>query len=128
MQQPVAVYSVAKHVQSLLYHNKNFLSSSAIVAGWDPYKGPQIYTVALGGTLVRENIATAGSGSVFMSSYCDLNFKLGMTRKECRDFIVTAVSLAMFRDCSSGGSIRVLDISKDSTTREYIAYDKLEIK
>eukprot|EP00826_Nyctotherus_ovalis_P031108 TRINITY_DN2483_c0_g1_i12.p1 TRINITY_DN2483_c0_g1~~TRINITY_DN2483_c0_g1_i12.p1 ORF type:complete len:129 (+),score=40.75 TRINITY_DN2483_c0_g1_i12:274-660(+) len=128
MQQPAAVYSAAKHIQQLTYANKNFLQASMICAGWDPYKGPQIYTVPIGGTVIHENIAIAGSGSVYMSGYCDVNFKLGMTRKECRDFIVTAISLAMRNDSSSGGAIRLLDISKDAVTREYISPDQLEIK
>lgn len=128
IQQPVAVYSVAKHIQTLSYQNKNYLQASSICAGWDPYKGPQIYTIPIGGTLVAENIAKSGSGADYMSGYCDANFKLGMTRKECRDFVATAISLSMYRDSSSGGIIRLVDISKDAVTREYITHDKLEFK
>lgn len=63
-----------------------------------------------------------------MSGFCDTHYKTGMTRKECRDFIVSAVSLAMYRDSSSGGIIRLVDISKDAVTREYISREFLPIK
>ena len=111
--QPAPVYSAAKQIHSLIYKNKNFLQAGMICAGWDPYKGPQVYNISLGGTLIAENVTTGGSGSIYMSGFCDTNFKLGMTRKECRDFVVSAVSLAMYRDASSGGIIRTVDISKD---------------
>ena len=127
-QQASPVYSAAKTMQYFIYNYKNFLSAAMICAGWDPYKGPQIYTLPLGGTLVEEKIATGGSGSAYMSGFCDTHFKTGMTRKECRDFIVSAVSLAMYRDSSSGGIIRLVDISKDAVTREYINRDQLPIK
>ncbi len=63
-----------------------------------------------------------------MSGFCDTQYRPGMTRKECRDFLVSAVSLAMFRDSSSGGIIRLVDITKDGVTREYISRDQLPLK
>ena len=126
--QPAPVYSAAKQMQSLIYKNKNFLSASMICAGWDPYKGPQIYAVPLGGTMIAENVATGGSGSAYMSGFVDTNFKPGMTRKECRDFVVSAVSLSMYRDASSGGIIRLIDIPKDAVNRELLRHENLAIK
>lgn len=61
LDQPVPVYSAAKTMQSLIYTYKNALSAAMICAGWDPYKGPQVYSIPLGGTLVQENIATGGN-------------------------------------------------------------------
>ena len=69
-----------------------------------------------------------GSGSAYMSGFCDTNFKKGMTRQECREFMISAISLAMFRDSSSGGIIRLVDITKDGVAREFISHEKLPIK
>ena len=63
-----------------------------------------------------------------MSGFCDTQYHPGMTRKECRDFLVSAVSLAMYRDSSSGGIIRLVDITKDGVAREYISREQLPLK
>ncbi len=61
MQIDPPVYSAAKLMQGLIYRYKSFLSASMICAGWDPYKGPQVYAIPLGGTLVEEKVATSGN-------------------------------------------------------------------
>ena len=58
---------------------KDNLSGAFIVAGWDPYKGAQIYNVMLGGALVETNIAFSGSGSGYIMGYIDETYKEGMT-------------------------------------------------
>ena len=63
-----------------------------------------------------------------MSGYCDTYFREGMTRKECRDFVVASISLAMYRDSSSGGVVRIVDITKDGVSREYISHEQLPLK
>ena len=63
-----------------------------------------------------------------MAGFCDTHFKEGMTKKECKDFIVSAISLAMYNDSSSGGIIRLVDITKDEVKREYISHENLPIK
>ena len=133
------VFSAAKIMQHFIYNYKDMLQAAMICAGWDPYKGPQIYNIPLGGTIVQEYIATGGkqqstiffikgSGSVYMSGFCDTQYKVGMSKKECRDFVLSAVSLAMFRDSGSGGIVRLLDVNKDGIKREYITREELPIK
>ena len=58
----------------LLYNNKH-LVGALIVAGWDRYKGGQVYCLPIGGTLVRENWAADGSGSLFLLGYMDSVFR-----------------------------------------------------
>ena len=43
-----------------------------------------------------------------------------MTREECRDFVVRAVSLAISRDGSSGGCIRTCVIDKDGVQKSFV--------
>jgi 20S proteasome subunit beta 1 len=51
-----------------------------------------------------------------------------MTFQEARSFVIHAVSHAMSRDGSSGGIIRLVNITKDSTDREFIDHKDLPNK
>lgn len=51
-----------------------------------------------------------------------------MSRAECKEFIKSCIALACFRDTSSGGCIRLLDITKERVEREYVPYDNFKIK
>jgi 20S proteasome subunit beta 1 len=115
-------------VKNMIYTNKKFLEAAVIVGGFDPVKGGQIYQVPLGEFLINENLAIGGSGSGYISSYCDMNYKPNMTQEQCREFLVSAVSLAMYRDSSSGGVVRILNITKDGASREYFSHNQLPIK
>ena len=47
----------------------------------------QVYSIPLGGMCVRQPFAIGGSGSTYIYGYCDANFKVGMTREECIQFV-----------------------------------------
>lgn len=51
-----------------------------------------------------------------------------MTRHECKEFVKSCIALACFRDTSSGGVIRLVDITKDGVQRDYVPYDEFKIK
>lgn len=82
------VRTAAKLFQQIMYQNKDFLEASIVVAGWDPYDGPQVYSIPPGGTAISRNFATSGSGSLFIYGYCDSNFKEGFTLEEAKRFAV----------------------------------------
>ena len=117
------VKSAANIMRQYQYEYKDYLSAALIVCGWDKINGPQIYSVGLGGTVSRQEIALSGSGSAFIYGFCDVNYKSKMSKQECRDFIVKALSLAMHRDNSSGGIIRLVDINRDGYQRDVIRHD-----
>jgi len=99
-----------------------------IVAGYDPIKGGEVYQVALGGFLSKDKIALTGSGSTYITGYCDTHFKENMTKEECKTFLLNAVSLAIYRDGSSGGVVRIMDVTKDGAKREYYGHNELPIQ
>ena len=99
-----------------------------ICSGWDPYLGAQIYKVNSSGFIESCDIAMSGSGSIFIQSYADTNYKPGFTKAEAERFLLAAVSLAIYRDSSSGGCIRLMDITKDGTQRKYIPNGDLVIR
>jgi 20S proteasome subunit beta 1 len=116
----------ARILQQFQYEYKDNLSAALIVCGIDDVEGPQIYSVGIGGSVARQSIVLSGSGSAFIYGYCDTEYKQGMSRQDAREFIKKAVTLAMYRDNSSGGIIRLIDITKSGYTREYISNNELE--
>ena len=48
-----------------------------------------------------------------------------MTKEQCKEMVVRAISHAMARDGSSGGVIRIVTIDKDGATKECIKGEEL---
>ena len=122
---PVKV--AARILQQLQYRYKDYLSCAVIVCGVDNLEGPCIYEVGSGGTMNKRILAMNGSGSYYVNGYVDKHFKENMTKEEAKECLLNAVTLALFRDNASGGIVRILDITKDGTTREYHPYNKLKL-
>ena len=112
-------------LQSICYSNKDQLSAGIICAGWDKESGPSVYNIPLGGGLFRGPWAIGGSGSSYIYGYCDSNYREGMSRDECVEFLRNAVSLAMARDGSSGGTIRMCIITEKGTERIFVPGNEL---
>ena len=116
----------ARIVQQLQYEYKDNLSAGIIMCGIDKVDGPQIYSIGLGGTTVRQEIVMSGSGSAFIYGFVDTHFKPNMSRQEAKEFLKQAVTLAMYRDNSSGGIIRMMDITHEGYTRDVVKFDDLK--
>lgn len=71
----------------MCYNYRDQLSAGIIVAGWDARHGGQVYSVPIGGMLVRQEFTIGGSGSGFIYGYCDANFKSKMTKEEAEQFV-----------------------------------------
>lgn len=119
------VKTTASLFKDLCYDNKAALMAGIICAGWDEQKGGQVYSIPIGGALVRQPFSIGGSGSTYIYGFCDAQYKEGMTREECEEFVANAVALAMDRDGSSGGLIRLAIIDKDGVERKMIPGDRL---
>lgn len=104
------------------------LETGYIIAGWDPYDGPQVYSINLGGACLLRDYALGGSGSGFVYGYVDANYKRNMTFEEAKSFCLHTVSLAMKRDGSSGGIIRLSNITERGLEKEYHHYNTLPYK
>lgn len=121
------MHTAASITNQLVYGNKEQLSAGIIVAGWDKYSGGQVFSIPLGGGVVKQAYAIGGSGSTFIYGYCDSTFKDGMTKEQCIDFVKNSIALAMSRDGSSGGTIRLAVITKDNVERIFVPGDKLPV-
>ncbi len=81
------VDTCANLVRKLCYSNKDHMMAGMIVAGWDPYKGGQVYEIPLGGTLVQQSYSIGGSGSSYIYGLMDAEYREGMTKEECKEFV-----------------------------------------
>lgn len=120
---------VAAHLfSSISYGNKNRLCAGIICAGWDEELGGQVYSIPVySGALIRQPISISGSGSSYVYGYVDANFREGMSKDECESFCKNTVSLAMGRDGSSGGIIRMATITKEGVNKVYIPHQELPV-
>ena len=116
------VESAASIMRQIIYSNAGSLSASMICSGWDPYKGYQIYSVNQTGFFQEGDWAMSGSGSTFIWGYFDANYRNDFTLEEAKEFILSAISLACYRDGSSGGVIRMISIEQDKTERFFHPY------
>ncbi|KAJ2916497.1 hypothetical protein MD484_g3941, partial [Candolleomyces efflorescens] len=122
---PPTVHVAASLFQRLCYENKDALSAGIIVAGWDKEAGPSVYNIPLGGGIFRQPWAIGGSGSTYVYGYCDATYQDGWGRDETVEFVKNTLSLAMSRDGSSGGVIRMCVITEDNVERLFVPGDQL---
>ena len=110
-------------MQRLCYDYKDRISAGVIVAGWDPVEGGSVYTVPMGGTCLKVPFAIGGSGSLFIYGLVDDHMKhVGdavLPADDARNLVKKAISHAMARDGSSGGSIRTVLVTPEGNDRDY---------
>nr|BAN20180.1 proteasome subunit beta type 6,9 [Riptortus pedestris] len=120
------VATAAAVFQELCYTHREQLTAGIIVAGYDKIKGGQVYSIPLGGMCVERKCATGGSGSTYVYGYVDSNYRDDMTEEEVKKFVVNTIALAMHRDGSSGGVIRIALIDGNGPVRtEIFAADRI---
>ncbi|KAK4052034.1 Proteasome subunit beta type-1 [Microbotryomycetes sp. JL201] len=115
----------ATMLEGLCYSNKDRLSAGLIVAGWDKENGGTVYNIPLGGGKFRAPWAIGGSGSTYIYGYCDATYQEGWGRDETVEFVRNALALAMSRDGSSGGTIRMAIITEGGVERIFVPGDQL---
>lgn len=91
------VKTAASLFQQLCYHNKANLMAGIIVAGWDQRNGGTVYSIPLGGSLHRNPCAIGGSGSTYIYGYVDANYKPGMSKQECQEFVANGKRSSFIR-------------------------------
>jgi 20S proteasome subunit beta 1 len=123
-----SVRSAATVMREIVFNNRNFLSASLICAGWDPYEGYQIYSVNQTGFINEGDYQAGGSGSTYIKGYMDANYDKKMSKAACTEFLKNCVSLACLTDGSSGGCIRMVDISEEKVTRTFHDYTEMTFK
>ncbi|KAF7268430.1 proteasome beta1 subunit [Rhynchophorus ferrugineus] len=111
--------------KELCYNYRDSLMAGILVAGWDKKKGGQIYSIPIGGMCVRQPVSIGGSGSSYVYGYVDANYKKDMTQEECVKFVTNTLALAMSRDGSSGGVVRLGIITEKGIERRVVLGNEL---
>lgn len=111
------VSEAAAEMRKYCYDYRDSLMAGIIVAGWDAKHGGQVYSVPLGGMCIRQACTIGGSGSSFVYGFIRENYREGMEKEECVEFVKKTVFHAMHFDGSSGGVCRIGIISKDGVER-----------
>lgn len=129
--EPPDVKLVANLCMQLTYNNKGAnhghgLSAAMICAGWDKHKGGQVFGLPIGGSMVECPWAIDGSGSTYIWGYMDAEYKEGMTREQTEEFCIMAISLAMARDGSSGGMVRLVTVNAEGSTRRLVTCEEMQ--
>ena len=119
------VRAVAQLFRNLCYQRNLKSNCGFICAGWDRFHGGQVYSIVQGGTIISTPLASSGSGSIFINSFCDANFKEKMCKKETKNLCIKAISLAIQRDVNSSGIIRICEISRHGITRNSLLPSKI---
>ncbi|KAF6257030.1 20S proteasome beta subunit A1 [Scenedesmus sp. NREL 46B-D3] len=122
---PVDVSTAANLAMQLSYNNKNNLQAGLIIAGWDKHGGGSVYAIPLGGTLLKVPYSIGGSGSAYITGWCDKYWRDDFTEEEARAFVVKALTHAIARDASSGGCVRTVTITEGGVNRDFIPGTKL---
>jgi len=123
---PVDVSTAANLAMQLSYNNKNMLQAGLIIAGWDAHDGGSVYAIPLGGTLLKVPYTIGGSGSAYITGWCDKFFKEDFTEEQAHTFVVQALTHAMARDASSGGCVRTVTITSDGVKRDFLPGNTLK--
>lgn len=74
---------------------------------------------------VRQGVSIGGSGSSYIYGYVDAHYKKDMSKEEAVDFTTRCLALAMARDGSSGGVVRLGVITKEGIERRVVLGDQL---
>lgn len=134
------VAEAASEFRNYCYNYRDSLVAGIIVAGWDKELGGQVYSIPLGGMLIRQSCTIGGSGSSYVYGFIKEFYRDGMPKAEAMEFvkkskkcfkvatsqsliffsyffIFSAVLHAMSNDGSSGGVVRIGVITKDGIER-----------
>jgi 20S proteasome subunit beta 1 len=84
-----------------------------------------MYNISLGGTMVEAEWTIGGSGSGFIYGFCDTHFKPEMSLEEAIQFVKQSITLAIKRDNSSGGCIRMASITKEGVRRFFYSGENI---
>nr|XP_035922087.1 proteasome subunit beta type-6 isoform X2 [Halichoerus grypus] len=96
LNEPPLVHTAASLFKDMCYRYREDLMAGIIIAGWDPQEGGQVYSVPMGGMMVRQSFAIGGSGSSYIYGYVDATYREGMTKEECLQFTANGENLGFW--------------------------------
>jgi 20S proteasome alpha/beta subunit len=117
-----AVQALSNFLGGSIQVNRDLLSASLVVGGWDE-GGPQVFAIAQSGFVIRRKLAIAGSGGTYIAAWIDRNYREDFTTEEAVEFGVRAISHAIVRDGGCGGVVNLVIVTKDGAKRRVVKPD-----
>merc|ERR1712055_139962 len=119
---PIPVIGIVKRISLYLNKYHEILGSAFIIAGYDEIKGFQIYQLK-GGSFYPLNVATMGSGSIYIYEAIMSFYDENKNVQESIDSMQNMVLHAIHSDVSSGGIVNTVYIKKDEGIVTQPLYD-----
>ncbi len=117
-EKPIGIGQSAKLLQNILYNKKGFYQVGHLLGGVTDTEGPKIFNLGGYGSLLDDDYASLGSGSVFAMGILETEWKEDMTLEEGMEVCTRAVRSAIIRDMASGNGIDLVAIQKGKKTVE----------
>ncbi|KRH93857.1 20S proteasome, regulatory subunit beta type PSMB6/PSMB9/PRE3 [Pseudoloma neurophilia] len=105
--------------------SENPLVASLIIAGYDDQEKGSVYSVNIGGTVLKRDWAIGGSGSIFLYGYLDTLYRENMTFEEKLALARQMIKIAIRRDNHSGGCARIAIIRKEGVEKIFVPGNEL---
>jgi len=129
-----SISNLAHLLKNYLYNNE--LQASLICAGYDHVREEGvIFSIDLGGTLMEQHdFACNGSGSGYILGHIDKfinarDFSCSrMSEEEAVEFVGSSIELAMDRDGSSGGVVRIYVINRNGKKKILRTPEKYDVQ
>jgi len=115
---PMSVKSAAKMMSNLLFNNRLFpLITQTVIGGVDE-EGPGLYVLDVLGSNIPDKYTAVGSGAEIAVGVLEERYRDGLTIKEGKELVTTAIKSAISRDAMSGDGIDFLVITQDGIKEE----------
>jgi proteasome beta subunit len=116
------VKSAAKMMSNLLFNRRLFpLITQTVVGGVDE-EGPVLYVLDVLGSNIPDKYTAVGSGAEIAVGVLEERYKEGLTIKEGKELVMTAMKSAISRDALSGDGIDFLVITQDGIDEESMQF------
>lgn len=116
----ITVKALAKMIANTLYSTRmSPLYVQTVLVGVDG-KGPQLYTLDMGGSLIPDEFTATGTGTGTAYGVLENSLKAEVTVKEAEEIAIKAVKAGISRDIQSGGEIRVMSVTKGGVTERMV--------
>ena len=119
---PIPVKSAAKMMSNLLFNSRLLpLITQTVIGGVDD-EGPTLYVLDVLGSNIPDKYTAVGSGAEIAVGVLEERYRDGLTIKEGKELVTTAIKSAISRDAMSGDGIDFLVITQDGIKEETIQF------
>jgi len=118
----MTVKSAAKMMSNLLFSRRLAPMITQTIVGGIDEEGPGLYVLDVLGSNIPDKYTAVGSGAEIALGVLEERYREGMTMKEGKDLVMSAIKSAVSRDVMSGDGIDFLMITKDGIEEDSVKF------